>query len=186
MAIRMRRIGWGALAWIGILFAIGIVQIVRAQWFDAAVILGASLLLALEAATRAPGRGTGRSLKLVAVPLIALATVAAVAPRQSLLVQLAVCLAGVVAVVYAWPQREPSRAGWSSGQRRLALVWAAIAVLGCLWELGQFIAGRMHPDRPAYALSDLIDPLLAGAVGQAVFAAVWIALGIFLVSRGRA
>jgi hypothetical protein len=34
------------------------------------------------------------------------------------------------------------------------------------------------------ALSDLIDPIVTPGLGQAVFAAVWLAIGIFLVVRG--
>lgn len=56
-------------------------------------------------------------------------------------------------------------------------------MVGCLWELGQFLAGKLRPSEPAFALSDLVDPLLAWGVGQWLFAAGWIGLGVFLLRR---
>lgn len=58
-------------------------------------------------------------------------------------------------------------------------------ILGCLWELAQFIIGLVHPQDPAYALSDLLDPLLATWPGRLAFIALWLAGGCFLVRRGR-
>lgn len=43
----------------------------------------------------------------------------------------------------------------------------------------------MHTERPAYALSNLLDPLMAGVAGQMLFVTVWMALGAFLMLRGR-
>jgi hypothetical protein len=58
-------------------------------------------------------------------------------------------------------------------------------VLGCLWELAQFILGLTRPGDPAFALSDLLDPLLAAWPGRLVFILLWLAGGCFLLLRGR-
>lgn len=184
-----RRGAWSAAAWIGIVVAIGVVQIVREQWFDAAVLLGAALALSVVAVA-ITGAGAGRwtatpSARSAALCLGALGLAAAFSPRHSLLMQLLVCTAGGAAILFAWPQRALPGRTWTPGQRRLAVRWALIVIAGCLWELGQFIASRLHPERPAYALSDLLDPLMAGVPGQAVFVIAWTALGAFLMLRGR-
>jgi len=176
---------WSAAAWIGIVVAIGAVQIVREQWFDAAVLLCAALALSVAAATGAGRRTATLSARTAALCLGALGLAAALSPRHSLLMQLLVCAAGGVAILFAWPQRALPDRAWTPGQRRLAIRWALIVIAGCLWELGQFVAGRLHPERPAYALSDLLDPLMARVPGQAVFVIAWTALGAFLMLRGR-
>lgn len=180
-----RRFPWGAAAWIGILAAIGVVQIVREQWFDAIVLLSAAALLVFEAAA-APRGGTRRpSLRTVVLALFALGMFAAVLTRHSEPMQIAVCATGLVAIVLTWPQREGRGVPWTPGQRRLAISWACVLVAGCLWELAEFIVGRVHPSNPSWALSDLLDPLVATRPGQIAFAAAWVALGGFLVTRGR-
>jgi hypothetical protein len=65
------------------------------------------------------------------------------------------------------------------------VAWSVILVAGCLWELAQFIVGRIAPTQPSFALSDLVDPLLDVPLGKAVFAMAWLACGAFLVLRGR-
>ncbi|MGB3374900.1 MAG: hypothetical protein WBA87_07155, partial [Microbacterium sp.] len=68
---------------------------------------------------------------------------------------------------------------------KLAVAWTVILIIGCLWELAQFIVGLIAPQQPSFALSDLIDPLLGTAIGKAVFAGAWLSCGAFLVLRGR-
>lgn len=188
-AVRWHRITRGAAAWLGILLAIGTVQVVREQWFDALVFAGAALALAL-AAVLGPGGGVAapasRAVALCAAALgLAIGLVLLLAPRYSTSTQLAVCAAGALAIVLAWPQRAMVDGARTPGQRRLAVAWAIVIVIGCLWELAQFIVGRMHPERPAFALSELLDPLMQGAPGRVLFAVAWLALGALLVLRGR-
>jgi hypothetical protein len=118
--------------------------------------------------------------------LVAVGTVAAVAlgllPRHGPAMVLLMILLGVAITLLAWPGPK-QRAPWSAGIRTLAWCWGIIVVIGCLWELFAFILSLVAPRAPAPALSDLLDPLLADPVGQAAFAVVWVALGIWLVRR---
>lgn len=191
-----RGVRWGPATWIGILLAIGAVQVVRAQWFDAAVFFAVSLVLAVDAMRGRPrdrSRGESQSRRnappgaqwVLAVAAV-VGVVACVLPRQSLAMQVLVCAAGAAAVLVAWPRRSLPTAPWPPGPRRLAWSWAVILVVGCLWELAQFILGQMFPQDPAFALSNLLDPILSTWPGRLVFVVLWIAGGFFLVRRGRA
>lgn len=66
------------------------------------------------------------------------------------------------------------------GVRRLAAWWAGVVVAGCVWELFQFVGGLADPHGSWWALSDLLDPLIATGPGQALFAACWAGLGVWL------
>lgn len=181
-----RRIGWGSVAWLGILIAIGAVQVVRAQWFDAALFLGCAAVLAIDALRparrEAPAHPAGRWL-VVLVAGAALA--AAFVPRQSIAMAVLLCLIGAAAILFAWPQTGAKRAPWPPALRRLAVAWSIILVVGCVWELAQFIAGRVSPSGSAFALSELLDPLLGTPVGTIAFVVLWAAGGLFLMRRGR-
>lgn len=191
------RLRWGAAAWIGILLAIGAVQAVRAQWFDAAVFFAIAAVLLIEALGRRKGerrtgeRPTGErwravpQTRWVRVAAVGAGAVACIVPRHSLLMQLIVCAVGASAILIAWPGTERAQGPWTPGMRRLAWSWAVIVVAGCLWELAQFIIGLRHPASAAFALSDLLDPLVSTWPGRAVFIALWLSGGVFLASRGR-
>lgn len=215
-----RRIRWGAVSWIGILLAIGVVQLVRAQWFDAAVFLVVSLVLAVDAG-RASWRGgaqsglqSGRrggseddsrgasqmSWTWLAAVAAVVGVTACIVPRYSLVMQVLVCATGAAVILFVWlrgsdPQSlDPQSAAWRGsrvagpwppGLRRLTRVWAVILIAGCLWELAQFILGLIAPLQPAFALSNLLDPLVSTWPGKAVFVALWVVTGFFLVRRGR-
>lgn len=179
------------MSWVGVLLAIGVVQLVRAQWFDAAVFLGVAALLAIDTIRRPTGdRGPARSF---ATPdrrwlwggAALVGVLACLSPRHSPLMQLLVCAVGVAALALAWLRGSAPAAPWSPGLRRLGWAWGTIVILGCLWELAQFIVGLVHPQDPAFALSNLLDPLLASWPGRVVFIALWVAGGCFLVRRGR-
>lgn len=97
-----------------------------------------------------------------------------------------VIAAGVTALALAWSQPDgPPAAPWSRGLQRLAIAWSVILVAGCLWELLQFILGRVEPRLQWFALSDLVDPLVSSLPGRVLFIAAWVVAGVFLVRRGR-
>jgi hypothetical protein len=89
----------------------------------------------------------------------------------------------VVAIGWRGPRRprarpaRPSRAG--------LLLWLAVILAGCLWELQALLqqptltaSSYTHP-----TISTLTDPMLAGGAGRSVLLAVWLLFGWFLVER---
>ena len=182
---------WGAGSWIGILLAVGVVQAGGGQWVDAGVFFSGSAGLLLDLA-RPPSQIPGASVRGLpaerwVVPGAALVGIAAcVVPRHSVQMQLLVCAAGLAAILVAWRRGSGSPSGpWPRGLRRLAGAWSIVLVAGCIWELAQFLIGLRHRDGPAFALSDLLDPILATAPGKAVFVGLWIAGGAYLLRGGR-
>jgi len=180
---RSRALPWPVLCWITVLLLIGIVQIVRAQWFDTVVFFGAALLVVAARWTPAIAARLVPSRVIVAGAVLA-GIVACVLPRHGGGMVSAVAAIGIAALGLAWPGIGVGPRPWPPGLRRLAWVWGGLLVAGCLWELAQFILGRIHPDAPSYALSDLLDPLLDGAPGRILFTAAWLAGGVFLLRRG--
>lgn len=182
-----RRPRWSELCWIGVLTAIGIVQVVRGQWFDAAVYALLVTLLATDATGLLPDRPRARSVSLRAMLIAAVVWGAAllVVPRHGPLMMGVVVVIGISAVVLAWPgQRAPENGPWPRGLRRLAWAWVVLVIAGCVWELGEFIAGLLAPRAPSEALSDLWNPFLSTFAGKAAFVIVWLALGVWLLRRG--
>ncbi len=185
---RRRGLRWSEAAWLAILMAIGIVQIVRAQWFDAAVFLVVVLALGADAAGLMPHfRSRVRpGLRRLIAGAAVFGAAMCVAPRHGGWMAAVVIAAGVTALALAWPQPDgPPATPWSRGLQRLAIAWSVILVAGCLWELLQFILGRVEPRLQWFALSDLVDPLVSSIPGRVLFIAAWVAAGVFLVRRGR-
>lgn len=180
---RARAVRWPVVCWLVILVLIGAAQIVRAQWFDAAVFLAALVLMSISIVL--PVRGHRIRSGVVVISATVLAVAAALLPRHGVGMVAAVLITGVLALVAAWPGAASARQAWSPGLRKLAVAWTVILIIGCLWELAQFIVGLIAPQQPSFALSDLIDPLLGTAIGKAVFAGAWLSCGAFLVLRGR-
>jgi hypothetical protein len=111
------------------------------------------------------------------------------APRHGMLAGIVVTVVGVGAVAIAWtrPAREPR-----APDRRVlrgAVLWAAVTIVLCLWELSSFLLGRLTADTKIAhpAVSDLLDPAIETWSGRIVFAAVWVAvmLGFVWVGHGR-
>jgi len=187
-AERRRRPRWSELCWIGVLAAIGIVQIVRGQWFDVAVYALVVIVVAADATGLLPDRTRARSLSLRAVMITAVAwgAVVMIAPRHGPIMMAVLVVIGISAVVLAWPgRRSPDSSPWPRGLRRLARAWALLVIAGCVWELGEFIAALLAPRAPSEALSDLGNPMLSTFAGKAAFVIVWVALGAWLLRRGH-
>ena len=185
---RRRAPRWPEVVWLAILTAIGVVQIVRAQWFDAAVFFGAVLALAADSFGLGPSVRKRRrpALRWLIAGAVVLGAVLCFLPRHGLWMGVAVTVAGVAALIVTWPQPGSTGAPpWSRGLRRLAVAWSVILVAGCLWELLQFVLGRVEPRSQWYALSDLVDPVVASVPGHLLFVAAWIGAGVFLIRRGR-
>jgi hypothetical protein len=181
-----RRPQWSELGWIGVLVAIGIVQVIRQQWFDAAIYGFMVVMIGADAIGLLPPRARTRSrpLRPMLVAAIACGIGLSIASRHSPVMVAAMLILGVTAVTAAWPgAREPATM-WPRGLVRLARAWALCIIGGCVWELGEFVATRIAPHRTADSLSDLANPALSTLVGQAVFATVWLAVGVWLLRRG--
>lgn len=180
---RARGLRWPVLCWLVILALIGIVQLLRAEWFDVSVFLIAIGLVMVSVLSPVQGHRIHPSVVVISATVLAVAT--ALLPRHSAGMIAAVLITGLLALVAAWPGAASARRVWSPGLRRLAVAWAGILIVGCLWELAEFIAGLIAPQHPSFALSDLVDPLLDAELGKAIFAGAWLSCGAFLVLRGR-
>jgi hypothetical protein len=135
------------------------------------------------------------------VPVLAAAVVATVlltvTPRHGLVDGIVLVGVGVAAIVSGWPGVRPApaaarstargpRPGDAAAVRRTAILWAAVALATCAWELISFVFGRISPELKAQhpAISDLLDPALDQLWSRALFVVAWIALGLALLSRG--
>ncbi|MDL9978053.1 hypothetical protein [Microbacterium candidum] len=182
-----RRPRWSELCWIGVLAAIGVVQVIRGQWFDAVVYGLLVTVLTTDAVGLVPERTRTRaiSLRVLLVAAVACGAALIALPRHSPVMMVALVLVGLGAVVVAWPgSRVPAAGRWPVGLRRLAWAWAGIVIAGCVWELGEFIAGILTSHQDSQAFSDLADPALSALWGKVIFVVVWVAAGVWLLRRG--
>jgi len=182
-----RRPRWSELCWIGVLAAIGVVQVIRGQWFDAIVYALLVTVTTTDAVGLLPERTRTRavSLRVLLIAAVVFGAALIVLPRHSPAIMVVLAVVGVGAVVVAWPgPRTPKSGPWPAGLRRLAWAWSGIVIAGCVWELGEFIAGLLAPHQASQALSDLADPALSTLWGKGVFVVVWMAVGLWLLRRG--
>ncbi|MGB3732278.1 hypothetical protein [Microbacterium sp.] len=179
-----RALRWPVVCWLIILALIGIVQVVRGDAFDA-VAFAVAIVLVIAGILMPQRAGRHVHTSVVVITATVLTVTVALLPRHSAGMVAAVLVTGVVALIAGWAGTASAVRPWTPGLRRLAVAWAVILVAGCLWELAQFIVGRIAPTQPSFALSDLVDPLMDVPLGKAVFAMAWLACGAFLVLRGR-
>ncbi|TAL46157.1 MAG: hypothetical protein EPN91_00815 [Salinibacterium sp.] len=176
-------------AWILILVIICAVQIFRPAYLDALIFAIAIVALVADAVGVIPGSVRARRLPPGAVVLVGLIAIAATlifVPRHSVVSGAIVALIGTAAIAFAWPDRPASaRDEWTRPVKRSGVLWAAVAVATCLWELAMYLLGSFAPSgRDNYpALSDLLDPLADGALGKAAFVVIWLLVGLFLTRR---
>jgi hypothetical protein len=184
-----RRLTWGGAAWLFVLAAIGVVQIVRHQWIDAAIFGVTTLLLVVAVVLVPVGRATSRpGIRPLVAGGAVIAAVLGLSTRHGAIAAITMIVAGIAAVAIAWPpvDRAARPGPWPKALRRLAVAWTLIWIIACLWELLEFVLGGLVPTgRITHpALSDLLDPIVTPGIGQLVFALLWVAAGIFLVRRG--
>ncbi len=69
------------------------------------------------------------------------------------------------------PRSAPAGRGW--------LVWPALLVFGCLFELANFLTqpDGTTPNHAHPVLSDIVEPWLDSGPARAVFCAVWLLIG---------
>lgn len=164
-----------------------VVHVIRQNVVDVVVFLGVAVLIVADAWRPVRARGAVRwwpSWPVAALICTSYALVLVPMTRTGWPMRIAVAVPGLVAlVVVLWfgralveevPRRRVGR-GW--------VVWTGLLVVGCLAQLYSWLQ-QPDPNTDSYAhptLSSLVDPLLAGSVTRAVAAAVWLAVGIWLL-----
>jgi len=92
---------------------------------------------------------------------------------------------GTVVVLIGW--HGPVRARPAGGRLPVAgtLVWIAVLVAGCLWELAALLQqpSLTTDSYPHPTISTLTDPVLSTSPGRSVLLFAWLALGWYLVER---
>ena len=130
---RRRAVRWPVLCWVAVLLLTGIVQVVRVQWFDAAV-FGAAAVVVM-ASPRIPSGGAFRApLRAVTAGAVTAGLVLCLLPRHSAPMVVVVIAIGAAAVAFAWGGTSTPPRPWSRSLRRLGWAWTGLVVAGCLWE----------------------------------------------------
>jgi hypothetical protein len=139
------------------------------------------------ASAEPPVTGRRRALLAVAWLAAAISYVLVVGSfiRYSWPATVAVLGLGTVVVAMGWRGPRRPRARPARPSRTGLLLWLAVILAGCLWELQALLqqptltaSSYPHP-----TISTLTDPVLAGWGGRAMLLAVWLLLGWFLVER---
>ena len=178
------------MAWIAILAITGGFQFYRDAPVDATVfcLLAAGLLADLLGAfRRIPLRNLAIHRALVVGSAVIVAGLLAFSPRHGVIDAAVVAIAGVLALLVAWPDHAGDLAAPatpSSGFVRTAWLWAGVLLAICLWELAMYILGSVGGRSAFPALSDLLDPLVENSAGRILFVLGWVLAGVALVRRG--
>lgn len=199
------RAAWRSLPWIAIVTLTAVVQFIRAAPIDGMVFAVVAVALLADALGMLPRiRPLARPGRL---PVLAAALAACLllvfTPRHGVVDGIVLVGLGLAVIVGGWPglraahdagrpnEGPEGRTGDRPGTpvaaiRRTAILWAAVAIATCLWELTSFVLGRVLPEQKAQhpAISDLLDPALDQFWFRALFVVGWVALGLALVSRG--
>ena len=181
--------------WIAILALTAAVQFIRGAPVDGMVFGLVAVALLADASAVLPRVGPlARPGRLpVLVGALAAAALLALTPRHGVVDGIVLAGIGVATALVGWPGVEPprpagqqSRPAAAAALRRTAILWAAVGLATCLWELTSFVFGRLSPELKAQhpAISDLIDPALDQLWFRALFVVAWIALGLALLGRG--
>jgi hypothetical protein len=176
--------------WTAIVLITGAFQVYRGAPVDGSFFLAVAAVLivdrlgVLPAVARRPAAPTG----VLLAGAVAVVVVATVTPRYGIGDVVVVVAVGLVVLAYGWPETAPPASDAPGRPIRTAvLAWSVVGVVTCVWELTEYFLGRPSAaaSRDHPALSDLVDPLLHGDAGRAVFTAVWL-LGLsFLPRRAR-
>jgi len=193
------RAALGSLPWIAIVALTAAVQFVRAAPIDGAVFGIVAVALLADALGLVPRVGPiARPGRLpVLAGAVAACLLLALTPRHGIVDGIVLAGLGIVVIVASWSGvRAPERSAQQRAEqpaarsavaiRRTAVLWAAVAVATCLWELTSFVLGRVLPEQKGQhpAISDLLDPALDQFWFRALFVVGWTALGLALLSRG--
>lgn len=90
-------------------------------------------------------------------------------------------LIAAVAISHDEPQNAPDH----ESARRAEFMWSTWAILMALAELIAYICSRVFSNEKAYpTISVLIQPEFSGGAMKALFIALWLPTGIWLLSQG--
>jgi hypothetical protein len=163
-----------------------VVHVIRQNLVDVLVFLGVAVLIVVDARRSARDRSVRwwPSWPVAALVCTSYALLLLPMGRSGWPMRVAVAVPGLVALVVVLrcgrglaeePAPRPAGRGW--------VVWTGLLLVGCLAQLFNWLQ-QPDPNTDSYAhptLSSLVDPLLAGSVVRAVAAAVWLAVGIWLL-----
>jgi len=180
--------------WVGILVAAGAFQAGRGAPIEAIPFAAGALALV--------GDGLGRMRRadvpvarpslpgwVVAAGVVVSAALIGLTPEFGWVAGALVTAAGLAAVAPTWGRRVPGFAVDQAGRRGIrtaAIVWAALAIALCLWELLSFFLGlpSARADWEHPALSDLVKPAIDAPLARAALFALWVLAGWAFVRRG--
>lgn len=190
---------WPASAtlWVVALGVMAGFQFWRGAPADGVLFTTFSVLLVAERLTRGlrgrRGVGGRSGAAFGAAPLAlaigaALAIVALlVAPRNGVVSIVVVGAIGIVALVLAWAPTEPRHQRLETALNRSRRAWAGVGIALCAWEAVAYVLSVSVPRGwlgfPTVSL--LLEPVIDFTPSRIVLMAVWLALGIWLVSGAR-
>jgi len=189
-------------AWIGILALTSGFQFFRGAPMDGMVFgVAAALLIGdvfgLLSFVRIPSPRPRRWVSIAAGVVLTL--LLTFLPRYSIADGIILVAIGLTLMPFVWAD-PPARMQEESTEqqdattdatrvaiRRAALLWSAVGVLLCLWELGSFFLAMPSPAAEFRhpPLSDLIDPIMNNPFGRLACVALWLLAGVGLLRRGR-
>ena len=141
-----------------------------------------------ESSDRSLARAAGARYRVAvfAAGGIAFAIVVASFSRYSWPATVAVASLGAAVVAWGWQTPREGRPSRAEPARRGVIAWAAVLVVGGLWELSALLLQpSLTTDSPTHpTISVLTDPLLASHAGRAFVLLLWLASGWYLVQRG--
>ncbi|WIY04139.1 hypothetical protein QRX60_09915 [Amycolatopsis mongoliensis] len=154
---------------------------IRGAPADALIFLAVTLLLLI---TERPSADDGFELaepfRVPGFAVVAAGLLVLAFGRDSVPVAVAISAIGLVALFAEW--RDPSLPVDRPVPRR-AWLWSAVALSWCAWELLSFVyeqaAGGLSVTHPT--MSDLVDPLLASRIVQALAITGWLAAGLAML-----
>ena len=181
--------------WIAIVAITAVVQFIRAAPIDGVVFGIVAVALLVDAVGILPHIAplARPGIVTVLVGALAIALLLALTPRHGIVDGIVLVGVGIVAIPFAWGSVRPGaerargpRLAAAAALRRTAILWAAVGVATCAWELTSFVLGRVLPEQKAQhpAISDLIDPTLDQFWFRTLFVLGWVALGVALLGRG--
>ena len=171
--------------WLIVLAITGAWHVGRGAYGDGAVFIAAAVLL--EADHRGVHKLFHRPLEVTRLALMflvaALVLLLTFAPRYSWIDVIVIYLVGFFAFLITWHPDSRQRPELTQPMRRATNLWSALLVGLSLFELSAYILATMNggDDANFPTITVLLDPALEGNLGRAIFAALWLAVGIKLM-----